>query len=450
MIMRSPLYPRRLVAVLAIILGIALVVRAPFIAVAPIVTELGGIFNLDATQLGLLTGLPVICFAILTPLASTLIGRVGANFATTLMILGCTLGIIIRSIGDVGSLYLGNLILGSAIAVGNLLIPVLIRRDMPPGKTAVGTAFYSSMANCGSMLCTAMTVPLSDAFGWQVSLGVWGVVSAVALIAWVILASPAATLRPVIMQPDVETGTMPIVTEPAAAAALAEAEGGRRRKRAKPVYSRDIRRLTLLLTLAFTGQSITYYGVSAWLPTIIADLGAVDRVTAGNGASVFQFTGIVGAIVVPLLIRRLSRTQLGIMMITFWSTIPLGFLFAPDLWLVWSFCAGVAQGGAFTLIFSMLIEMARGDDHARRASMVLHWVAYIFSSMAAPACGMLLDLTGGWTAALLLILGSTAFFGANVLMAARLSSRMRAEREAAEAARRARKRASDSTSGASA
>src|SRR5690606_18174433 len=94
-IMRSPLYPRRLVAVFAIILGIALVVRAPFIAVAPIVTELGGLFDLDATQLGLLTGLPVICFAILTPLASTLIGRVGANFATTLMILGCTLGIIV-------------------------------------------------------------------------------------------------------------------------------------------------------------------------------------------------------------------------------------------------------------------------------------------------------------------------------------------------------------------
>ncbi len=421
--MQSPSYPRRLIAVLAIILGIALIVRAPFLAVAPIVGELGETFHLDATQLGLLSGLPVICFAIFTPLASMLIGRVGANFATTLMILGCTLGIVIRSIGDVGSLYVGNFILGSAIAIGNILIPILIRRDMP-GRTAAGTAFYSCTANAGSMIGTAIVAPMSDAVGWQAALGVWGIVAAVVLCTWVVLASPGGTLRPVIMQPDVETGAIQVVD--------ASTKPG---KRVKPVYSRDIRVLTVLLTLAFTGQSISYYAASAWLPSIIADLGQVDRIVAGNGASLFQFTGMVGAVVVPLLIRRLNRFGLGIMMISLWLTVPLGFLLLPELWMAWSLCAGAAQGGAFTLIFSMLIEMARGDDHARRASMVLHWTTYIFAAMAAPACGALHDLTQGWVAPLLLILGGISLFGVCVLLAATLSTRMKKEREAELAAR---------------
>src|ERR1700712_945070 len=95
-------------AVVVAIVLIGFILRGPIIAVAPISGIMRTGLNLNAAQFGLLTSLPVFCFALVTPLASYAIGKAGANFATMMAIIGVGIGSIIRSSGGVDAVFIGT------------------------------------------------------------------------------------------------------------------------------------------------------------------------------------------------------------------------------------------------------------------------------------------------------------------------------------------------------
>src|SRR5690606_40157763 len=93
----------------------------------PIREDLG----LSSTVAGLLPRLPVLCFALAGPVASGVIRRAGPDSAVVLTLLGVLLGTVVRSAGPAPTVLIGTAIIGAAIMVGNIVVPVLIRRDVP-------------------------------------------------------------------------------------------------------------------------------------------------------------------------------------------------------------------------------------------------------------------------------------------------------------------------------
>ena len=170
---------------------------------------------------------------------------------------------------------------------------------------------------------------------------------------------------------------------------------------------------TWLLTGAFAGQAYAYYGLTAWLPTVLADEQGMSRGAAGAASSIFQVAALVGAFGAPVIINRLGGPLVSFLVNgVLWAALPLGLLLAPDLWAVWS----ARQRGRAGRRFRHDLHRRRlaGPDPAGepaalldRADRRLLCRRARVRSCSAPCT----TATGGWTASLL-----TAFAGTLVLM----------------------------------
>lgn len=374
---------------LVAILLYALNLRSPITALAPVVRDVEAGLGLSSAEAGVLTGLPVLCFALASPAVSALIARLGLERVMTLALAAVGIGTIVRSTGNAGTALAGTVIIGVAIAAGNIAVPVVIARDFPQDAARV-TGLYTAALNLGSVLTTALTAPIADVVGWRWALVTWVIFVPLAWFPW-----RAAVRR--------------IGAEPTPVALAAEPEGTVLRNP-----------LTWLLVLMFAGQSFSYYGVTAWLPSILSDSLHLPGGESGVAAAAFQAAGIVGAIGVPTALRRRVPVRAVFVVIAvLWLTLPVGLLVAPDLWLVWAALAGAAQGGNFTVIFSLVAYRARSVREARTMSTTVQTLGYVVAAAAPSALGAVHTATAGWSAPLLVVVGALTVMAASGLLATR-------------------------------
>jgi CP family cyanate transporter-like MFS transporter len=376
------------------VVAIGLLLRGPIIAVAPIIGEISDDLDLDASQAGLLTSLPVLCFALVTPLASLLIERAGANAATTMAIFGVALGTIVRSAGDTAAAFTGTVIMGLFITVGNVVVPVLIRRDVGPARVGMVTGLYTSALNIGSMLTSVATAPLAEAFGWRAALGAWVSLAVVAGLAWAAAVGVRAATKWGPVRPAVETGAIETVPTPTRPVPLSD----------PGAHSATWRSVTaILLALAFAGQAFAYYGLTAWFPKLLVDEQGLSVAAAGSSSSIFQISAVIGALGIPILAQRAGIVVAMSTLSVLWATIPLGLILAPEGWAAWALSGGVAQGGAITLIFMIVVRLAASGPHSRRLSAMVQGVGYAIAAAAPWLVGAAYESSGGWTSPLLVI-----------------------------------------------
>lgn len=168
--------------------------RGPIVAVAPITRAISNDLSLTAAQAGLLTSLPVLCFALVAPFASLFVGKAGANFATTVAIVGvgidrsCAQQAARRPPSRERSLW-G---LHHRRQSGHT---VIIRRDISEERVGIVTGAYTSAMNVSSMITSLATVPLAIAFGWRGALLAWLGFVVGAAVAWLVAVGPANALR---------------------------------------------------------------------------------------------------------------------------------------------------------------------------------------------------------------------------------------------------------------
>jgi CP family cyanate transporter-like MFS transporter len=361
---------------------IALNMRGPFVAVAPVVGAMQRDLGFTPVELGYLTGIPVLCFALVAPLASLAGRRLGAEVAITLTLLGVFLGVIVRSAGSGALVIAGTVILGVAITVGNITVPLIIRRDFAPARQGTAMGIYTAALNIGSFVTSIVTAPLADLLGWRLALASCGVFALAAAVAWVLAFGRRAFI------PEAVPGSDP----------------------ARPAGKTASRWITVGLTAGFAGQAFSYYGVTAWLPTLLADELGMAPSAAGAGSSLFQILAIAGGLGVPFAARFASTTTVGLTLGLLWLAVPVGLLLAPELWWLWCSFGGIAQGGGITLIFIAIIQLARDQASAGRMSAVVQGTGYCFGAVAPTLLGYVHGVSGSWTGPLLMILGSVAVF----------------------------------------
>ncbi|WP_396641523.1 CynX/NimT family MFS transporter [Microbacterium sp.] len=397
------------------ILVAALSLRGPMIAPTPVLRDIQDDLGIGAASAGLLTTVPVLMFALLTPVAALVIRRAGAELALLLTLVGVMLGTLVRAIPGFGWMLAGSLVIGAAITVGNVVVPVIIRRDVPPTQVSAVTAAYVAMLNAGSLLTALATAPLAGVLGWPLALLAWIVVTVSGILLWAVHLRRArgadagysgepwagAANRTQGRASDIETLTGPLPVP-----------GGRR--------SGILRRpIVWLLAFTFACQAAIYYGLTTWLPTILGDELGVDRTTAGTLASVFQGVAIAGAFVVPLLARRFAPIVPALVICACWLALTVGMLVAPAQFILWASLGAIAHAGGFVVIFSTLVAVARSDAEAAGMSAFVQGAGYTVAALAAPVMGALHEVNDGWTGALVLLLVLSIAYG--VLMLAAMS-----------------------------
>lgn len=360
----------------------AAVLRSPIVAVAPVARDIQADLDVAAGVVGLLTSIPVLAFALCAPLAVAAIRRLGPDAALTLALAGAVVASIVRSAGGLAAVILGTALLGVFLTVGNVVVPLIIKREFPPARVPWMTSLFTSAMNVGTMTVTLATVPIAAVSDWRVAIAVWGGFGLAALGVWVGIRRSAA------VRPEPEQSAL---------AGVARRDG--RGRAAALTLS------TWLLALAFAGQAFAFYGTTAWLPSLLID-GGMPAVQAGAVAAIFQVMGVVGALVTPVLTGRLSAAPAAVVIGVGWLAIPLGFLLAPDGWLVWCLVGGLAQGAGITWVFIMLNGFGGDERVVAGRSGTVQGIGYAAGAFAPPLLGAVHDVTGDWAPALVILLGA--------------------------------------------
>jgi CP family cyanate transporter-like MFS transporter len=272
-------------------------------------------------------------------------------------------------------------VLGIGIAVGNVLLPALAKRDFADRSGWI-TSLYSTAMGLGAAVAAGASVPLARAVGWRASLALWAVPGVVALLWWL----------PRVRETSRVTG---------------RGTGGMRRLFASP--------LAWWIALFMGLQSLSFYVVLAWLPDLLVSLGASES-GAGWLLSLSQATGLGGTLLVPLWAGRLpDQRPIVWLLATLEAASLLGLLVPGIVPPVLSVgVLGFVLGGTFGLALTLLLVRAARPEAASDLSGMAQSVGYLLAALAPPLIGLLSDLSGGWTlpvAALLLVVAGKAVTG---------------------------------------
>ncbi len=163
--------------------------RLTILAVPPVIPQIHDDLGLNATQIGILTGLPSLLFAIAAVPGSLLIARLGVRTAMTVGLLLTALGGALRgALPDVMWLYAMTVVTGAGVAVMQVTMPPAVRAWVP-NRIAFATAVYTNGLLIGETLPVALTLPLVlplTGGSWQWGFVFWSM--PVALIAVLVLA----------------------------------------------------------------------------------------------------------------------------------------------------------------------------------------------------------------------------------------------------------------------
>lgn len=417
---------------LAGIVLIALNLRGPIVAPSPILNVLQSELGMSVQTSGLLTALPIACFGVISFLALPLLRRGGPDQAIAFCLAGILAGTILRSVGGTGLALAGTVVIGASIAVGNVLVPVIIRRDFQPARVPLVTGTYTAAMNIGSMTTLILTAPLAAAFGWRVAMAVWSGLAIAAALAWLglvgwrdfVLGGARAERARETNDGGSSAGSSgePEADKAGRASISDTAESDTPAPRETPVWRRPV---AWLLLIAFSGQAFSFYAVSTWLPTLLTDLLGLDAAGAGAGASLFQGPAIIGALAVPLLARRLGTRTLLWLTAAAWAALPAGLLLAPTGWVAWVTLGGIAQGAGITVLFLILVRLGGSGRHAGQLSAMVQGGGYLVAAAGPVALGTLHDAAGSWTLPLLAVCISIG-----ALLAAGTIAAMASERSA--------------------
>jgi MFS transporter, CP family, cyanate transporter len=218
---------------------VAFNLRPAVASVGPVLPEVRADLSLSGVGASFLTFLPVLCFGLLAVAAPRLARRRGIEPVLLGMLVVVAVGLAGRVVDGSGLLYLGTALAGGAIAVGNVLVPPLIKRDFPD-RTGLMMGVYTMAVSGSAALAAGLTVPVGDAigFGWRGALGVWAVPAVLAAAIWL---------------PQVRAHTRPGEPPPG------------------PSLVRN--GLAWQVTVYFGLQSLSFYAVLAWLPSIYREYG---------------------------------------------------------------------------------------------------------------------------------------------------------------------------------
>jgi MFS transporter, CP family, cyanate transporter len=364
-----------------LVAGVILVsinLRPAAASVGPVLDRIQSDTGLSSGWAGALTTLPVLCFGLLAPLAPLLARRLGLNTAIAVAMIALTAGLLVRLIGGNVLLFAGTALAGAAIATGNVLMPVLVRRDFPH-RTGTAMALYTTSLIGFAALAAGVTVPIADALGggWRPGLGVWAIPAAIAALAWL----PAFLRRHVEAGADARPAHVPMV---------------------RPLLRQP---LAWQVTLFFALQSGGFYATLAWLPDIFRSHGAGDS-QAGFLLSLSIVVGLLTTTTLPGVATRVrDQRWLVVASASVWAAGLAGILVAPmSAPYLWAVLLGLGQNASFPLALMLIVLRGGGLATTEGLSTLAQSVGYAIAAIFPLAVGALHGAAGSWTPALILLL----------------------------------------------
>ncbi|TKC16064.1 CynX/NimT family MFS transporter [Robertmurraya kyonggiensis] len=358
------------------IIFVAFNLRPSITAVGPLIGAIRTDTGMSNSVAGLITTLPLLAFAFLSPLAPKLAQKIGKEMTIFLALIFLGIGLVIRSSGMVFTLFLGTAIVGLGIAFCNVILPGIVKQSFP-GKVGLMTGIYTVSMGTFAGIAPGISFPLADTLhmGWRGSLSVWLVLMGLALIVWF---------------PQV-----------------------RKRRYKEKTMANDSKKASMLssalawqVTLFMGLQSLIYFCFITWLPEMLYSQG-ISAATAGWMVSIFQFSGIPANFIIPVIADRLSNQKalaIGIGALCLIGI--LGLLVGDNIFLITMsiMCIGMGTGAAISLALTLMGLRVANAEQAANLSGMAQSIGYFLAALGPFFLGFLFDTLHSWTVPLLLLI----------------------------------------------
>ena len=344
--------------------GIAL--RLTILAVPPVIPLIHADLHLSETQVGILSGLPMVLFAGAAIAGSLMIARLGALTALLIGLVLCAAGSALRGIGPhVAMLYFGTVVTAFGVAVMQPALPPLVRTWVPQ-RIGFATAVYTNGLLIGEILPAALTIPLVLPLlrqSWPWDFVFWAI--PVAIIAAIIFGLAPRT--PVALPTAASRRWMPDFRNPL------------------------IWRIGLLLG----SVNATYFSMNGFLPDYLTHTGRPDLINAALTA--LNLGQLPASFLLLASADRMVRTM--------WSYIVCGVIclvsvlaivFLGGIWVVIGCAVWGCFGAAVLVLVLALPPLISPPEDVHRVSAGMFTISYSCAVVVPIASGMLWDLTG-WT-----------------------------------------------------
>jgi MFS transporter, CP family, cyanate transporter len=352
----------------------------------PTITAFGSVVGLIAEDtgmgagaLGLLGAVPLLAFGVVSPIVHVVSRAMGAERAVLVSTLVLIVATVVRSLpGPLANLWIGTLVMGAAIAVANVVLPELVKRDFPTDVPMV-TGLYSTVLGATAAVASGLALPIAEIGGWRLGIGIWVLFSVVAALVWPLRmrGSTAGAL-------DVTPSSRPV---------------GRGTRRS--VWRSAV---AWQVSLIMATQGLTYFMLVTWLPTIEVSMG-VDPVTAGWYSFLYQIVSIAaGLAVTPFMRGRSDHRAVGVVISLLLIVAVVGLLLVPGLLVLWLVVAGLSAGSSLVLALALVGERAPSAADAGRLSGMAQSVGYLLAAAGPWGAGVLFAATGSWTYPLLAVI----------------------------------------------
>jgi MFS transporter, CP family, cyanate transporter len=342
------------------LIGVAL--RLSILAVPPVIPALRSEFNLTGTEIGALSGAPIVIFAGAALVGSRLVARIGVVAAVIAGLLLTALGSAGRgvAVGTI-SLFAATVVMGVGVGVAQPAMPALVGRWLPQ-RIVVGTGVYTNGLLVGEILPVALPLLLPVfAESWRTSFVLWA--APIAAIAFLVLVTAPREQK----------------------ASTADVSG-----RWWPDWpARDVWRIGLI----FGGVGPLYFGTNAFLPGYLSEAGRPDLISPALTA--LNLGQLPASLLLIGFARHIESRAWPFVLANVVGLLSLGAIVvtAGVATVIAAAVLGFAAGAAFALGLTLPPLLSKPAEVAR-VSAAMFTIAYGCTVVVAIICGAAWDVAG--------------------------------------------------------
>ncbi|MGK9045508.1 CynX/NimT family MFS transporter [Mammaliicoccus vitulinus] len=374
---------------------VASTLRAPLTSVGPVIELIKSDLEISNSLAGLLTTIPLILFGFVSPIVSKIVTKLTMSSTILYALLILLVGLLLRVSGDIGLFIVGTILLGIAIAFGNVCLPSYVKWRFPL-QIGLFTGVYSATMNFTAGLGGGLSYPLSEItpLGFRLSLSFWVVLTILAIVFWL---------------PQVKSGKQQELQ--ATKEMQAKAQG--------PKVRMATSKLAWVVALTMAMQSMVFYTVIAWMPTILVDKG-FSPTTAGFLLMLNQFSQLPLTFIFPIIASKMQNQKLLVTIVSMLFVLGFSLLFSQSyiVLVIGIIIAGFGMGSGFSLCMTFFSIRARTNAGSMSLSGFGQSIGYFIAAIGPFLIGFLHDLLGGWDVGIISLIVISVLFYIFALQAA--------------------------------
>lgn len=367
------------IILLAIIL-LGSILRTPITGIGSIIGIVKDILNINNTLAGLITTIPLVAFAVISPLASKFSNKYGLEktlFYSTIII---TLGLLFRFYINVYVLFITTFIIGVGIALGNVLLPAVVKKYYPT-KLGVMTGFFSVIMTVTASISAAVSYPIAssnifgETFSLALSLNIWIIVALCCIVVYFYIAKNNNKVL---------------------------GDKGNNSKKTNIFRSPKLYTVTISMGL----QSALYYSSVSWFGQIMVDKG-FSNAEAGLLLSISQFAQFPATFLMPILADKIkNKLIIPVFIVLSYFISLVGLLYVNSnmfIMVIIMILFALAGGGSFSYVMYLFSVKTRNSVEASQVSGVAQSGGYILAAIFPPLLGYIKDISS-WNSAMYILL----------------------------------------------